>query len=134
MRMQRRDWLRNGSLAALAAASFHGARAAARPRLRLGMIGTGMRGQVLLRELLRRDDVDVVALCDIEPFMLKRALDQVGKAGKPGPQTFGEGGDPQAWRRLLEVEGLDGVIIATPWEWHAPMAIAAMQARVAVGC
>lgn len=29
---------------------------------------------------------------------------------------------------------MDGVIIATPWEWHAPMAIGAMQAKVAVGC
>lgn len=134
MTMQRRDFLRNGSVAALAAAALQGARAAARPRLRLGMIGTGMRGQVLLRELLRRDDVDVVALCDIEPVMLGRALGQVEKAGKPRPQVFGETGDVQAWRKLLEVDGLDGVIIATPWEWHAPMAIAAMQAKVAVGC
>ncbi|MDQ1091763.1 hypothetical protein QE400_001176 [Xanthomonas sacchari] len=31
------------------------------------MIGTGMRGQVLLTELLRRDDVELVALCD-SPF------------------------------------------------------------------
>ncbi len=34
----------------------------------------------------------------------------------------------------MDQKGIDGVIIATPWEYHAPMAIAAMQAGVAVGC
>jgi predicted dehydrogenase len=105
-----------------------------RERLRLGMIGTGMRGQVLLRELLRRDDVEVAALCDIDPVMLDRAMAQAEKAGKPRPRAFGEDRDPQAYKRMLDSKALDGVIIATPWEWHAPMAIAAMQAKVAVGC
>lgn len=107
---------------------------AARRRLRLGMIGTGMRGQVLLRELLRRDDVEVAALCDIEPIMLKRALEMADKAGKPAPKTYGEDQDVHAYRRLLQQRGLDAVIIATPWEWHAPMAIDAMEAKIPVGC
>ncbi len=110
---------------------------ARKQRLQLGLIGTGMRGQVLLQELLRRDDVDVVALCDIEPIMLNRALAQVQQAGKPRPQTCGPtetGGDPLAYRRLLDIKGLDGVIIATPWELHASMAIDALQAKVPVGC
>ena len=135
--MQRRDFLLS-SLAAAGAASFSTARAAGRERVRLAMIGTGMRGQVLLTELLRRDDVEVVALCDIEPVMLNRALAQVEKAGKPKPRTFGSdgktAGDPQAFRAMLDASKLDGVIIATPWEWHAPMAIAAMKAKVPVGC
>ncbi|MFT7721997.1 MAG: Gfo/Idh/MocA family oxidoreductase [Roseateles sp.] len=133
--MQRRDFLRNGSAAALGGAALAApARAAARPRLRVGVIGTGLRGQPQLQLLLHRDDVDVVALCDIEPLMLKQALARVEKAGKPRPQVFGENGDVQAWRQLLELKDLDAVLIVTPWEWHAPMAIAAMEARVAVGC
>ena len=103
-------------------------------RLRLGIIGTGLRGQVLLRELLRRDDVDVVALCDIDPVMLARAVTQIVRADRPKVWTCGEDGDEFAYRRLLERSDLDGVIIATPWEWHAVMAIDAMQAKVAVGC
>ena len=108
--------------------------AAGRDKVRLGLIGTGMRGQVLLAELVRRDDVEVVALCDIEPIMLKHALGQVAKAGKPRPRTYGEDRDQKAYQRMLDAGGLDGVIIATPWEFHAPMAIAAMQAKIAVGC
>src|SRR6185369_4849161 len=103
-------------------------------KLRLGMIGTGMRGQVLLKELVRRDDVEVAALCDIEPINLGKALAQFEKAGKAKPRTFGEDGDKHAYRRMLDAKELDGVIIATPWEWHAQMAIDAMQAKVPVGC
>ena len=72
MKIMRRMLLRAGSAAALLGASAFSL-AQPRPRLRLAIIGTGMRGQVLLQELIRRDDVDVVALCDIEPIMLKRA-------------------------------------------------------------
>lgn len=132
--MNRRDFI--VTAAALGATSLLPSTPAwaARRRVRLGMIGTGMRGQVLLRELLRRDDVEVVALCDIEPVMLGRAMDMAAKADKPAPKAYGADGDVHAYRRLLQQRGLDGVIIATPWEWHAPMAIDAMQAKVPVGC
>lgn len=132
--MKRRDFILAG--AALGAASLLPSTPswAAGRRIRLGLIGTGMRGQVLLRELVRRDDVDVVALCDIEPIMLQRAVDMVAKAGKPKPKVYGQDGDVHAYRRLLSQRGLDGVIVATPWEWHAPMSIDAMEAGVAVGC
>jgi len=132
--MKRREFIM--ASAALAATSLlPNTPAWARGRkVRLGVIGTGMRGLVLLKELVRRDDVEVVALCDIEPIMLGRAMDMVAKAGKPAPQAYGADRDQNAWKRLLEQRGLDGVIIATPWELHAPMAIAAMQAKVAVGC
>ena len=131
--MQRRHFLQSTAALGLAA-GLPGRALAGRERLRLAMIGTGMRGQVLLKELLRREDVEVAALCDIEPLMLRKALDQCEKAGRPQPRVFGEDADPQAFRRLLALKGLDGVIIATPWEWHAPMAIAAMEAGVPVGC
>lgn len=131
--MNRRDFILTG--AAIGASTLlPPAFGAKRKRIRVGVIGTGMRGQVLLKELVRRDDVEVVALCDIEPIMLDGALRMVEKAGKPKPKTFGENRDGHAYRQLLEVPGLDAVIIATPWEWHAPMAIDAMQAKVAVGC
>ena len=101
-------------------------------RLKLGMIGVGMRGRVLLKELVRRDDVEVRALCDIDGFTLGAALKQFTDAGKPAPRLFSDG--PEAWRAMLAQGGLDGVVIATSWELHAPMAIAAMEAKVPVAC
>lgn len=103
-----------------------------RDRLRIGIVGTGLRGQVHLQELLKRSDVEITALCDIEQFMLNSALKLVADAGKPKPQVFT--GSPNAWRDMFVKAKLDAVIIATPWEWHAPQAIAALEARIAVGC
>lgn len=132
--LSRRSFSAAALLPALLAAPATALRAQGRSRLSLALIGTGLRGQVLLRELLQRDDVDIAALCDIEPLMLARALAQLEKAGRPRPFTCGEDRDPFAYRRLLAQRGLDGVVIATPWEWHAVMAVDAMEAKVPVGC
>jgi len=132
--MKRRDFLLTGT--ALAASSLLSSIPvwAQQRKLRMGIIGTGLRGQVYVNDLAQREDVELVAMCDIEPFMLKHALSLVERAGRPAPVVYGEDGDVNAWQRLLAHPELDGVIIATPWELHAPMAIAAMQAGVAVGC
>lgn len=109
--------------------------AATRPksRLKLGIIGTGQRGQVLLREVLRRADIDLAAICDIDQFVIDRTLEQVKAAGgRKAPQVYT--GSNEAWQDMLGKSGLDGVIIATPWKWHAPMAIGAMKAKIPVGC
>src|SRR3569833_1800757 len=42
------------------------------------------------------------------------------------PQIFT--GDIYSWQQLLQKEKLDGVIIVTPWEWHKPMIIGALDA------
>ncbi len=100
--------------------------------LRIGVIGTGLRGQELLRLSLQREDTQVVAICDIEPLMLSDALQLFEKAQKPHPVIYT--GSPVIYREMLAKEELDAVIIATPWEWHYPMAMDAMDAGVHVGC
>ncbi|ALN93500.1 Gfo/Idh/MocA family protein [Lysobacter gummosus] len=135
--MNRRDFLATSATASTLLASSAFTPAFARKRgskLRLGLIGVGMRGQVHLTELLRRDDVEVTALCDVEPIMLERSLALIAKAGKSKPAVYGADRDNEAYRKMLAKGGLDAVIIATPWEFHAEQAIAAMQARIAVGC
>lgn len=101
-------------------------------KLKVGVLGVGMRGQVHLAELMRRDDVEIAAICDIDPFMIKRALSAIESAGRPKPKVYSR--NRESWRRMIEKAGLDAVFIVTPWELHAPQAIEAMRARVAVGC
>src|SRR3546814_1538001 len=108
--MHRRQFLSTAAALAAAASFPTIGKARSTSRLRLGVIGTGMRGQVLLKELVRRDDVEVAALCDIEKFMLDRALKEVAEAGKPAPRLFT--GRDQAWRGTPAKARLDGVIIA----------------------
>ena len=51
-------------------------------RLQIGIIGTGLRAQSLMPILLKRNDVDIVAVCDIEPLMIARAKGMIAAAGR----------------------------------------------------
>ena len=100
-------------------------------RVKVGVIGTGLRGQNHIDNLLRRKDVDVIAVCDIDEEMLKRTLNLFSKSGKPLPKVYK--GDVYAWKNLLALKEIEAVIIATPWEWHAPMCIESLEAGKYVG-
>ena len=94
--------------------------------LRVGLIGVGLRGTNHLRNLLLREDVQVTALCDIDPERIQLAREMISEAAKPGPKTYGD--HPHSYRDLLELETVDAVVISTPWLWHTPMAVDAMKA------
>jgi hypothetical protein len=101
-------------------------------KVRLGFIGVGLRGQNHLDLALLRNDVEVVAICDIQQRMIDRSKERIKKAGKPIPAVIMDG--PYGYRKLLENKDIDAVIIATPWEWHTIMCIDAMNAKKWVGC
>lgn len=91
---------------------------------KLGLIGTGGRGTSLLRNFLAAD-VQVKALCDIVPDKAKHAQGLVEQAGQKAPELYTDG--DHAFESLVAREDLDLVIVATPWHWHVPMAVAAMK-------
>lgn len=97
-------------------------------KVKLAMIGVGLRGQNHLSLVLRRDDVDLVAICDVDPVMLVSSKKIIENSGKPMPQIFT--GSDDAYKQLLSLRGIDGVIISTPWEWHKPMIIDAIAAGI----
>lgn len=97
-----------------------------RSPVRLGFIGLGERGRNHLQQALYRDDVQVTALCDIDPVAITKSTALLEKAGRPVPPAFTKG--DEAFLELLKRDDIDGVIIATPWEWHTPMAVASMKA------
>ena len=101
-------------------------------KVRLGFIGVGMRGQNHLDLALRRNDVEVVAICDVQQRMIDMSKDLIKKSGKPMPQVIMDG--PHGYKKLLENKNIDAVIIATPWEWHTVMCLDAMRAKKYVGC
>jgi predicted dehydrogenase len=101
-------------------------------KVRLGFIGVGFRGQSHLELALNRNDVEIVAICDIQQAMIDMSLQMVHKASKPKPQVIMEG--PYGYRKMLENKNIDAVIISTPWEWHTVMCIDSMNAKKYVGC
>ncbi|MGE0770955.1 MAG: Gfo/Idh/MocA family protein [Cyclobacteriaceae bacterium] len=101
-------------------------------KVRIGFIGVGLRGQNHLDLALKRNDVEVVAICDVQQVMIDRSLELVKKTGKPKPTVINDG--PYGYRRLLDNKNIDAVIISTPWEWHTVMCLDAMNAGKYVGC
>ena len=94
--------------------------------VRVGVVGTGNRGRHLLSILLGMEGVEVPALCDIQKPHLDLAVDQVVKAGQKKPEGYIN--DEYTFKQLMDRDDLDAVIIASYWEWHAPMAVYAMKA------
>ena len=99
--------------------------------VRLAVVGTGLRGRGVLREFLNVPGVQVTALCDVVEEKVLMAKAAVEKAGQKTPALYfkGERGFEQAVGR----DDVDFVYIATPWEWHVPQALAAMNAGKHVG-
>ena len=99
---------------------------AAEPQpVRVGVVGTGGRGTGLSRTMLGIAGVEIPAMCDTNPANLARAQAMVEEAGRPKPEGYT--GDDLAYENLMERDDLDAVIIASPWQWHTPMAVSAMR-------
>lgn len=125
----RRNFIKKSTLAgiglSLAPGFVHG-HWNADEKLKIGMIGVGLRGTNHLKNLLLRKDVEITALCDIDPDRIDLTTRLVREAGGRDPKTFGR--DPYDYRTLLELENIDAVVISTPWLWHTLMAKDSMKA------
>ena len=91
--------------------------------LKVGFIGMGARGKVLLRNILKHfPDVDVVAVCDRYPDRAQSAADKAVEFERPAPAVYTD------YRDLLADETVQVVLISASWEDHVPLAIASMKA------
>jgi len=99
---------------------------ASKEKLKVGLIGVGLRGTNHLNNVLLRDDVLVTAICDIDDNRIAIALNEISKAGQQKPLIFGS--NDYDYRNLLALKNVDAVIISTPWLWHTRMAKDAMLA------
>lgn len=139
IRIDRRDFLLQASLAAGALAlggcstlgaigqprrNMCGFAAAPLAKVRVGLVGVGGRGSAAVSRLAKFQDVEILALCDLLEDRARAGQAILARNGRAPAQLFF--GGENAWRRLVDLD-LDLVYICTPWEWHVPMAVAAMQ-------
>ncbi|NNE97412.1 MAG: Gfo/Idh/MocA family oxidoreductase [Pyrinomonadaceae bacterium] len=130
--MKRRDFIKNTAVSGLGIMSAPNIiRARGKEKVRLGLIGVGLRGTWHLKNSLERDDVEVTAICDIDPERINLAQSMIEKAVAPKAEVFDKG--DYAYRDLLKKSGVDAVIISTPWLWHVPMSVDSMKAGKYVG-
>jgi len=93
--------------------------------LRVAVIGL-RRGIVGVRGFAAIPTCEVRAVCDLNDVNIKRALDEVKKAGcSYVPRTYTGIED---WKRICDSDDIDLVYNATPWQLHTPIALYAMRA------
>ncbi|MDR0742964.1 MAG: Gfo/Idh/MocA family oxidoreductase, partial [Tannerella sp.] len=98
-------------------------------KLKFGFIGTGSRCQEHINNVLAIPDNKIVAICDIQKGPLETTLKHISRFNVAEPKVYT--GSEHAFEEMLNNESFDCVIIASPWEWHVPMSVAAMKAGVA---
>ncbi len=117
--VNRRSFLVGAGTAAAAASA-----AGANDRIRLGIIGSGSRGQWLMGYVNEIGGTEWVAAADVYGVRSEQAEK---RAGKPITK-YGD------YRRVLDRGDVDAVIIAAPDHWHARMTIDAARAGKDIFC
>jgi hypothetical protein len=93
-------------------------------KVRIGVIGLGMRGMDAVDRLCYVDGVEITAVCDKIPERVAKAKQIVVGHGQPEPAGFSNGEDD--WMKLCERDNVDLVYSCTPWFLHTPNAVYAM--------
>lgn len=91
---------------------------AAQDKIRIGLIGSGSRGQGLANLMSKIPGFELVACCDIIPENLQGGLKYAAK----GARGYSD------YKKLLQDKEVQAVIIATPLYLHHPMAVDSLAA------
>ncbi len=127
----RREFLETGSAALVGAglAGVPAARAQDRPdavapsdRLRFGVIGVNGMGWANLQAHQKLPGVDCIALCDVDRNVLDRRAAELEEMTGTRPELYAD------YRRLLDNDDIDFVVVATPDHWHCLQTVHALEA------
>ena len=94
-------------------------------KVRIGYVGVGGMGTNHINNLVKIKNAEIRAVCDIMPERVERAQQICKDAGLPVPDGYSKG--EHDFLRLCERDDLDLVYTATPWRWHVPVCVAAME-------
>lgn len=120
MPSERRSFLKLAGAATIATATSSVTTANAANRIRVGIIGPGGMGMNHVKNLAKRDDVEIVSICDVDTNRMAAAADHVEQETGKRPTSA------VYMQMLLFDSSIDAVFIATPDHWHAPAAIQAL--------
>jgi predicted dehydrogenase len=119
LKSNRRTFIQTSMLASVLAASRRPA--AASDRVRIGMIGCGGISVANSDAFLTLPESELVAICDVDEARIARTLDRLEKQERTRPDTATD------FRRIIDRNDIDVVLVNTPDHWHALPTIAAFQ-------
>ncbi|MCB9782034.1 MAG: Gfo/Idh/MocA family oxidoreductase [Candidatus Omnitrophica bacterium] len=97
-------------------------------KLNIALIGCGGMGGGDLRDHLKTGETNCVAVCDVDDSHANEKANQVEEHSGKRPDIYKD------FRKVLDRDDIDTVIVATPDHWHALIAISACQAGKDVYC
>lgn len=92
--------------------------------VRIAFIGLGKRGKESFNHYLHIPNVQVVAVCDVNPANLAFAANLLSEHGLPAACAYSQ---PDDWKAVCERTDVDLVYVCTHWLLHTPIAVYAMQ-------
>lgn len=129
MQINRRTFLKKSALttAGLGMAGVlpgytHSGRTSPADKINVALIGCRNHGFTILRHHLAYDDVNCVAMCDIDSAVLDERANDIKNNYNQNPQLYGD------FRKMLGQRDIDAVIIGTPDHWHCIQLVYCLQA------
>lgn len=127
--MKRRSFIQKSAIATAGTLSaFHLSGFPQNRKLKIGLIGAGWYGMVITEAALKVGGVEVIGVCDIDTKHLKDSADKLEKLQGGRPKEFKD------YNELLEIPGLEVVMIGSVPHWHALHFIAACKKGLAIYC
>ena len=93
-------------------------------KVRVGFIGVGERGSGHVERMALIDGTEIKAICDIRAENAEKSVSWITQNGYATPTTY-VGGDDE-YKKMLDRDDIDIVIISTPWRFHTPMCMDVM--------
>ena len=115
MYLSRRNFLKTSAAAAVMLPAMKtGAlsKVSANDKLNVALIGCKNMGWSNLSDMLLTNEVECVALCDIDQSIINNRASELESKGMKKPALYGD------YRKLLERKDINVVIIGTPDHWH----------------
>jgi len=129
MKINRRNFIQKASVTAAGAGVFSilpsevwSSAIAPSDKINVALIGCKNQGFWDLKCHLDYDDVNCVALCDVDSKVLNDRASEIKSTYKQNPQIYKD------FRKMLEQKDIDAVIIGTPDHWHCLQLVYSCQA------
>jgi predicted dehydrogenase len=90
--------------------------------VRVSVMGVNSRGRALAMNFSKQKNCEVRHICDVDTRATEKCIESVSEIQQLKPEGYGD------FRKSLESDEIDALVIAAPDHWHAPATLLAIQA------